>query len=67
LATRFYGIRLNRRSTFNYGWDILTYIGSCDIQKNCGEGRDMKFDSEMEAEFNRELDGTKQTKDAPAK
>jgi hypothetical protein len=23
LATRFYGIRLNRRSTFNYGWDIL--------------------------------------------
>jgi hypothetical protein len=44
-----------------------TYIGSCDIQKNCGEGRDMKFDSEMEAEFNRELDGTKQTKDSPAK
>jgi hypothetical protein len=25
LATRFYGIRLNRRSTFNYGWDILWY------------------------------------------
>jgi hypothetical protein len=23
LATRFYGIRLNRRLTFNYGWDIL--------------------------------------------
>jgi heme/copper-type cytochrome/quinol oxidase subunit 3 len=23
--TRFYGIRLNRRSTFNYGWDILRW------------------------------------------
>jgi hypothetical protein len=47
------------------GWELVdllsgktTQIGTCNVQRNCGNGNDMKYSADLDIAFKRAIEGT---------